>query len=110
MASLRTIVGGRGSGGSPPAGVPRGIELLLKKAKADDEFARYFLDRPLAAASELGLELSPTEARVLESMPRSTLETAVEHTRVADAHVPLLRSARTAAALAMAMELSGWWM
>lgn len=103
MATFRTIVGGRASGGASSGQFPRGIELLLKKAKADSEFYRFFVDAPLAAARTLEVELTPTEARILEAMPRGTLETAVLHTAIPVEHVPLIRSARTSAALAMAL-------
>lgn len=103
MAPFRTIVGGRAFGGEPQAHFPRGIELLLKKAKADPEFRALFLTDPVAAARSLGLPLAGIEARILESMPKEALETAVEHTRLAKQHVPLVRASRTAAALMAAL-------
>ncbi|TVQ35892.1 MAG: hypothetical protein EA384_15355 [Spirochaetaceae bacterium] len=103
MASFRTIVGARTSGGAASAGFPRGIELLLKKAKADPEFRGYFVVDPVGAAARLGMQLGETESRILRSMPVTTLETAVDHVRLAQEHLPILRAASTVAAMAVAL-------
>ena len=105
MGTFRTIVGGRSSGESGSVSFPRGIELLLKKARADHWFRPIFLTNPLAAAATIDLELGETEAKILASMPRSALEDAVEHTRIAKNHVQLLRTGQTAAVLAVALTL-----
>ncbi len=105
MGTFRTIVGGRSSGTSGSASFPRGIELLLKKARADYWFRSLFLKSPLAAAASLDLELGETEAKILASMPRSALEDAVEYTRIAKNHVQLLRTGQTAAVIAVALTL-----
>lgn len=105
MGTFRTIVGGRSAGTSGSASFPRGIELLLKKARADYWFRSLFLKSPLAAAASLDLELGETEAKVLASMPRSALEDAVEYTRVAKNHLHLLRTGQTAAVIAVALTL-----
>lgn len=105
MGSFRTIVGGRQSDRSPDAVYPRGIELLLKKAKADPEFCSEFVTNPIAAANGIELGLTPTESSILSSMPRAGLESAVAHTRIAESHVPMLKKARTAASLAFAVAL-----
>lgn len=95
----RTIVGGRSDRHRSARSFPRGIEILLKKAKADPKFRLTFLSEPLMAAQELGLDLTPTETSILRNMPRSGLEDAVSHTKVATVQLPLLRTAATAAAL-----------
>jgi hypothetical protein len=79
--------------------------LLLKKARADHWFRLLFLKNPLAAAASIDLDLGETEAKILASMPRSALEDAVEHTRIAKNHVHLLRTGQTAAVLAVALTL-----
>jgi len=106
MASFRTIVGGRASPQPGGSSFPRGIELLLKKAKADEEFRHLLLDDPAAAAAEIQLELSETESAILSSMPVQNLEAAINHTRVPAEHAQLFRSARTATALAVALTLT----
>lgn len=103
MSHRRTIVGGRSDRGFDSPTYPRAIELLLKKAKADTEFCSAFVDDPLAAADTLSLELTPTEKQILTSMPAATLQDSVNHTRVARTHLPILRAARTAAAVTLAL-------
>ena len=106
MASFRTIVGGRASPQPGGSSFPRGIELLLKKAKADEEFRHLLLDDPVAAAAEIELELSETESAILSSMPARNLEAAINHVRVPTEHAHLFRTARTATALAIALTLT----
>lgn len=101
-----TIVGGRASGPEHPPAFPRGMELLLKKAKADPEFRTLFLTSPMAAARRLGLSLSETESKILQSMPRNALDTAVKHIRLPKAHIPVFRAARNAGTLMAALALT----
>lgn len=105
MASFRTIVGGRSSGPSNALSFPRGIELLLKKAKADPDFNAVFLENPVSAARLVSLELSETEQKILASMSAASLEIAVKHTRLSEEHIGLFRSARTATALLAAFSV-----
>jgi hypothetical protein len=78
-----TIVGGR-----PPAkgrgmtDIPRGIEVLVKKASVDPEFKILLLDRREAAAEEIGLVLEPAEALMLRSVPAGQLEAIIASTKV----------------------------
>jgi hypothetical protein len=80
-----TIVGGRppGSGRSTGA-VPRGIEVLVKKAAVDAEFRELLFEQRGGAAGALGLELDPAEATMLSAIPREQLSQVVEQTRVPD--------------------------
>lgn len=70
----RTIVGGR------PAAyrkrrlrVPIGIEKVLVRAAADEEFRRMLLSDRERALTELGDDLTPTERTVLTTIPRESL-------------------------------------
>ena len=52
-----TIVGGRPPGSGHPVGqIPRGIEVLLKKAAVDGKFRELLLRAPSQAAETIGLE------------------------------------------------------
>ena len=85
-AVLTTIVGGRPPGaGAPVGGMPRGVEVLLKKAAVDEAFRAVLLDQRDAAAREIGLELAAAEQAMLRAAPRAQLEAIVAATRVAPA-------------------------
>jgi hypothetical protein len=82
-----TIVGGRPVGnGRPQRGVPRGIEVLVKKASVDPAFREILLEKRAAAATEIGLELSAAEIAVLNSLPRPQVEQIIQNTTVPDEH------------------------
>ena len=51
-----TIVGGREGSRTTWQSHPRGIEILLKKAKADPEFRTKFLENPVEAATRIELD------------------------------------------------------
>ncbi len=78
-----TIVGGRPSGSGRDVGaIPRGVEVLLKKAAVDAEFRdRLFAERGSAAAA-IELELDPAESAMLKAIPREQLENIVAQTVV----------------------------
>jgi hypothetical protein len=78
-----TIVGGRPlANGRAQQSVPRGIEVLVKKASVDLAFREVLLARRAAAAAEIGLELSPAEIATLNSVPRSQIEQIIRNTTV----------------------------
>lgn len=54
--------------------IPRGIEVLIKKAAVDAEFKAVLLQRRAAAADEIGLVLEPAEKAMLAAMPEAQLE------------------------------------
>jgi hypothetical protein len=82
-----TIVGGRPPGSGQGVGnIPRGIEVLIKKAVVDPSFRELLLDRRAAAADEIGLQLEPAEATMLAAAPRAQLETVIANTRVPEEH------------------------
>jgi len=78
-----TIVGGRppGSGRSNLA-VPRGIEVLVKKAAVDPEFRELLLDQRGRAAAAIELELDPAENAMLSAIPQEQLAQIVGQTVV----------------------------
>ena len=78
-----TIVGGRPPGSGKPMGnVPRGIEVLLKKAAIDQEFRELLQSDPEAAAKSIALELAPIEQAMLKTMPAEQLEVIINQTEV----------------------------
>jgi len=78
-----TIVGGRPPGPGKPVGpIPRGIEVLVKKAAVDPAFRRLLLETRDAAAREIDLALEPAEAMMLKAAPREQLEAIIARTKV----------------------------
>ncbi len=65
--------------------IPRGIEVLVKKASVDPEFRKLLLSRRAAAAEEIGLELAESEIAMLKVIAAKQLEAIIESTRVAPA-------------------------
>jgi len=62
--------------------IPRGIEVLLKKAAVDADFrGRLFKERESAAAA-IELELDAAESAMLKAIPREQLEKIVAQTVV----------------------------
>jgi hypothetical protein len=99
--SFRTIVGGRSAPRQNPIGYPRGIEILLKKAKVDLEFRKLFLLDPVGAARSIELALNESEKKILLNTPGEVIEQMVENTFVPKQHVSTFMSARTAAMLSL---------
>jgi hypothetical protein len=82
-----TIVGGRPPGSGKSVGnIPRGFEVLMKKAAVDPAFKAMLLDRRAEAADEIGLQLEPAEAMMLVAAPREQLEAVIASTHVPDEH------------------------
>ena len=82
-----TIVGGRPPGSGQRLGpIPRGVEVLVKKAAVDAEFREVLLERRAAAAGEIGLELDPTEALMLAAVPADQLRAIIQRTTVPQEH------------------------
>ncbi len=82
-----TIVGGRPPGSGQPVGaIPRGIEVLVKKAAVDPEFKTRLLDRRADAAAEIGLELDAAERMMLAAVPTEQLEAIIARTTVPEEH------------------------
>ncbi len=82
-----TIVGGRPPGSGQRVGeIPRGIEVLVKKAAVDARFKASLLARRAAAAEEIGLTLQPAEAMMLAVAPAEQLEAIIGRTSVPREH------------------------
>lgn len=83
--SETTIVGARPPGRSQPQqGIPRGIEVLIKKASVDAEFRTLLLEKRSEAAAEIDLDLSAAEAATLNAVPRAQIEKIIENAKVPD--------------------------
>jgi hypothetical protein len=88
-AVVTTIVGGRPPGcGCAVGPIPRGIEVLTKKAAVDPDFRQVLLNKRAAAADEIGLTLSPSERLMLGGVPAAQLEAIIANTRVSPSHLP----------------------
>ena len=98
-----TIVGGRPPGCGKPLGpIPRGIEVLVKKAAVDPEF-KFILMRDRAwAAQEIGLVLDAAEATMLNLIPAPQLEAIIARTTV-DPRVKPAFLGRAAAVMLVAL-------
>lgn len=99
----KTIVGGRSLGGKFSAVFPRGIEILLKKAKVDENFRRSFLASPIEVAEDIRLELSENEKLVLANTDGSILEQMIECVAVPKQHVKVFQGTKVTAMLALAL-------
>ncbi|MCW5555829.1 MAG: hypothetical protein KIS67_27185 [Verrucomicrobiae bacterium] len=78
-----TIVGGRPPGsGRSNVTVPRGIEVLVKKAAVDPEFRERLIEQRGGAASDIGLELDPAENAMLSVIPSEQLAQIIGQTTV----------------------------
>jgi hypothetical protein len=87
-------------GGKPLGPIPRGIEVLVKKAAVDAEFKRLLLEKRAEAAKEIGLTLEPAEAQMLAAAPREQLEAIIARTTVAPSLRPVFLGGAAAVMLA----------
>jgi len=62
--------------------IPRGVEVLVKKASIDPEFRELLLSKRAAAAEAIGLALTPAETAMLNTVPRDQLEAIIARTSV----------------------------
>ena len=82
-AVTTTIVGGRPPGSGQEVGaIPRGIEILVKKAAVDAEFRTKLIEQRSRSANEIGLLLQPAEAMMLDAVPKEQLEKIIAATHV----------------------------
>jgi hypothetical protein len=65
-----------------PPQIPRGIEVLVKKAAVDPAFRELLMAKRAAAADEIGLVLEPAEAAMLTAIPGEQLESIIANTHV----------------------------
>lgn len=97
-----TIVGGRPPGSGQSLGnIPRGVEVLIKKAAVDPAFRDLLLTRRAEAAEEIGLYLEPAEAMMLAAATREQLETVIARTNVPEEHRRVFLGKAAAAMLAL---------
>ena len=99
----RTIVGARADARGNAAAYPRGIEVLLKKAKVDAGFQERLLEDPIAAAEAIGLTLLENEKRLLVTISKSTLRLMIARTFVPTHHVKTFMSRNAPAMLALVL-------
>ncbi|MBC8471861.1 MAG: hypothetical protein H8D56_20570 [Planctomycetes bacterium] len=86
-AVFTTIVGGRPPGSGTKVGaIPRGVEVLVKKASVDPEFRQKLLEKRGEAAQEIDLELTEAEKNMLSSISAEQLEKIIENTKVEPEH------------------------
>jgi hypothetical protein len=105
-AARTTIVGGRPPGvGKGLGNIPRGIELLVKKAAVDAAFRAALLAERSAAAGRIGLELTPAERVMLDGAPAEQLQAVIARTKVEPSAVPALMG-KAAAAMLVALGLT----
>jgi hypothetical protein len=78
-----TIVGGRPPGsGKNLTNIPRGIEVLVKKASIDTDFRSLLIAKRDEAAREIGLELNPMEKNIIRSAPEAQLIAIINSVKV----------------------------
>jgi len=93
-------------GGQPPregrsiGNVPRGVEVLVKKAAVDPSFKQLLLEKRSAAAEAIALTLEPAEAAMLEAVPAGQLRAIISRTKVSPSLRPAFLGAVAAAMLA----------
>jgi hypothetical protein len=96
-----TIVGGRPPGSGQALGnIPRGVEVVLKKAAVDAEFKELLLRDRAGAAATIGLALEPAEAMMLAAAPAEQLEAIIARTTVPQQHRRVFLGQAAAAMLA----------
>jgi hypothetical protein len=93
----------------PRDGIPRGIEVLVKKAAIDAEFKVLLLNKRARAARAIALELDASEAAMLDAIPVEQLEAIIAATKVDEKTRPAFLG-RAAAIMIVALgvgEISG---
>ncbi len=89
------ITGAADAGATPRLGeeidrhIPRGLEVLIKKAAVDAAFKNILFEQRADAAAAIGLKLTSAEEAMLAAVPLPQLEGIVAHTRIS----PKLRPA-----------------
>ncbi len=82
-----TIVGGRPPGSGQGVGpIPRGIEVLVKKASIDPSFRELLFEKRAEAAAEIGLNLDAAEVMMLRAVPDEQLDAIIKQTSVPRQH------------------------
>jgi len=84
IANRTTIVGGRPGDGYKLKGIPRGIEILIKKASVDKSFEKKLIKFRSKAAKELELDLTETEKQIIDTIPVNMLKNAIKNINIPD--------------------------
>lgn len=84
------------------APIPRGIEVLIKKAAVDPEFRQLLLEQRGDAAAAIELELDPAETAMLKAIPAEQLAQLINQTVVPTEQRRVFLG-RTAAAMLVAI-------
>jgi hypothetical protein len=101
VAVKTTIVGGRPPGSGRGHGdIPRGIEVLVKKASVDSTFRQELMEKRAGAARSIDLELTKPEIMMLNAAPEDQLAAVIDSTKVPERHHTVFLG--TAAALMLA--------
>ncbi|MBU1109909.1 MAG: hypothetical protein KKB51_24725 [Candidatus Riflebacteria bacterium] len=102
-----TIVGGR-----PQAprnmrnDIPRGLEILVKRASIDSKFKAELLEKREKIADELQIPLDVSEKAMLAGVPADHLEKMIKATEVPPAQRSILSKGTAAAMLALLAQLT----
>ncbi|MCP4231931.1 MAG: hypothetical protein GY771_17520 [bacterium] len=80
--------------------IPRGIEVLIKKASVDPEFKGRLLEERAECARRIDLELKPVETAILNGIPPEQLDAIIGSTRVNPKQRPAFLGYAAAAMLA----------
>jgi hypothetical protein len=83
--------------------IPRGVEVLVKKAAVDPVFKSLLMAKRSGAAAEIGLELNEAEAAMLDGVPAVHLESTIANTTVS----PKIRPAFTGRVAAVMLAALG---
>lgn len=62
--------------------IPRGIEVLVKKASVDPEFRVDLIKRRAEVAADIELDLDPAETAMLSGIPKDHLDAIIDRTEV----------------------------
>jgi len=102
-----TIVGGRPQAQkSMRSNIPRGLELLIKRASVDPEFKTALVQKRIKLLNELGICLDETEKSILECVPSDHLTRMIDATEVPPAQRKAISSGSVAAMLALFTQLA----
>jgi hypothetical protein len=86
--------------------IPRGIEVLIKKASIDPEFRQILLQKRGSAAEKIDLDLTEAERTMLSNMPTEQLNKIIDHTKVKPEHRKVFLGTTAALMLAAVTSLT----
>ena len=66
--------------------IPRGIEVLVKKASVDRQFKQILFQKRSDAAKEIDLVLTPSETAILDSIPIEQIEKSILSAKIDPKH------------------------